>query len=165
MTVIPSTALEMFAKTDNVKVFASNNAGSKVIKILKKNDSVNAGKKIGRFVYAETFDKKFGWIFEFSLTATAPAKKKTSDKFLDDLTTDNYASRDSSTKANVRGLTEISKQYAATNKISKKTVETAEKMEKHKITDSELDSFLKQGKLGEYIETEDVNKPDLKIKR
>ena len=157
IAVIPLMAVEMFAKTDNVKVFSSSSAGSKVLKILKKNDSVNAGQKKGRFVYVETFDKKFGWVFEFSLKSTAPAKKKSSDKFLDSLTTDNYASRDSSTKANVRGLTEISKQYAANNKITEKTVETAEKMEKYKIPVLELDLFLKQGRLGEYVETEDGN--------
>ncbi|MBP7653282.1 SH3 domain-containing protein [Candidatus Dependentiae bacterium] len=147
----PLTAAVMFAKTDNVKVFSVNNANSPIVKILKKNDSVNfTGMKNGKFFYVETSDKKKGWIFEFNLTNLNPLQKSKSGKLLDGFTTDNYASRDSSTKANVRGLTEISKEYAKTNKISQKNINIIEKMEKFKVSDAELDKFLKTGKLGEY---------------
>jgi len=140
-----------YAKTDNVKVFAAANAQSNVIKSLKKNESVDSLSKSGKFVNVRTADKKIGWVFEFNLTLSQPNKTK-SNTFLDSLTTDNYASRESSTAANVRGLSEMSKQYAQQKKISKKSVDTVTKMEQFKITAEELDKFLKAGKLGEYAE-------------
>lgn len=141
-----------FTKTDNVKLFKESNANSNVIKNLKKNAPLTILDKKGKFVYVDDGANSKGWVFEFNLTSKNPQSQQSSSKLLDGLANDDYTSRESSTKANIRGLTEMSKEYAENKNISKKAINTVIKMEKYKISEKDLDKFMKEGKLGEYTE-------------
>ncbi|HON55451.1 MAG TPA: hypothetical protein PLM75_10775 [bacterium] len=140
-----------YIKTNNTKLYETASAAARVVKKLNKDEEVIVLKKVNRFFEVETNDKKRGFVFEFSLVDNLPQQQKGAG-VLANLTTDNYASRDSATRANVRGLTEMSKQYAVNNKISKSVVDTVIEMENYYIPLEIIDEFMKIGRIGEYAE-------------
>jgi len=143
--------IKKYIKTDNVSIYEKNDAKSKVIAKLPKNTEVSIIKKEKRFVFVEVDKQTKGWVFEFNLTDKKP-EEKGKKTIIDTLANDNYASREGTVRANIRGLNEISKEYAKEKKISEKAINAIIKMEQRIISDDELMQFMKEGKLGEFSE-------------
>ncbi len=139
-------------KSNNIKIYSSNSIKSKVIKLINKNERVLKLSEKNNFFQIKTEGKIIGWIYSSYLTKEILKQNKDSKNVFDALTTDDYTSRNTSTSANVRGLSEISKTYAASKHITDKAIETVKDMENYKISDNELDKFSAEGKLAEYAE-------------
>jgi len=146
-------AQEMYVKTNNTKLYSSAAPNSKIVDNLKKNDKVFILKKQNKFYNVKTQNNITGWIYEHSVTAQSPTTKKQDNKLLDSLSSDNYASRDSATSANIRGLSENSKQYAKKRSINPKVLKEIEQLETLNISDAEIEAFLQAGELGEFAKS------------
>jgi len=57
---------------------------------------------------------------------------------------------DATASAGARGLTEVSGEYAKRSGISQRDRDMIDRMTAYKITDQEVEDFLKKGELGEY---------------
>lgn len=141
-----------FVKNQNVKIYSGPSANNKTIGLLQKNQQVVKLSENGKFFSVKNDKNITGWVYSFYLTKTQAAQTDKSKSAIDALTKDNYASRNGSTTINARGLTEMSEAYAKNRFISKQSVQQAKELENYKISDADLENFLKAGKLGEYAE-------------
>lgn len=142
-----------YVKKSRTKLQAEASARSKVLGKLRRGASVEVKKKSGRFFKVST-GSKTGWVFRFKLTKKAPSTRGRNDG--DVLGTlggnDRMATRESTSGSSIRGLSPISEKHARKKGATKENIQAVKDMETFEVRPEEMDQFLEEGKLGEYIQ-------------
>ena len=93
-----------------------------------------------------------GWMYRGRLSDTAPEKAPEggSGNLFGSLASSNISADEASTGRSIRGLSEETEQYAKMKKTSPAAKKALDQVLAMKISEKELQTFLKQGKIGEY---------------
>jgi uncharacterized protein YgiM (DUF1202 family) len=120
-----------------------------VVTRLEQGDPVQILGRTGRH-YKVAVDGRSGWIYYNKLTEEKPedisallgSGPSTAGMDLDEMEAGGA----------LRGLSPAAEKYAMAEDIPRWAVEAVERMQKLKTTPEDLESFARQGKLGEYME-------------
>jgi uncharacterized protein YgiM (DUF1202 family) len=95
---------------------------------------------------------KKGWMYRGRLSDTAPelAPEGESDDLFGTLASSDIKADEASTGRSMRGLSEETEEYAKNRKTPNATKKALDKVLAFKVSEKELQSFLKKGKIGEY---------------
>lgn len=144
------SAQTLYVKKSGTKLQAADSSRSKVIAVLSRGTPVRVVKKAKRF-YQVSAGNQTGWIFKFKLSTKAPEKSSGDGDLLGALGgRQKIAARESSSGASIRGLSPISEKHAKSKGISEENIRAVKQMEAFRIDPKKMETFLKEGKLGEY---------------
>jgi hypothetical protein len=122
-----------------------------VVATLKLGETVEVVKRDGRWVQVQTSKGVTGWIYDNNVSASKPAA---GDNALAALGR-NVRGTDASAvtaSAGARGLDKASEGYANRSGITQQHRDAVDRMTAYKISDEDVQEFLKSGRLGEYAE-------------
>lgn len=112
--------------------------GTKCEVVAKEGNWVKVKAKIGK-------DVKEGYVFAPKLSKEKPDKERIDGKV-------SVAAAEGDTAMALRGLSPTSEKFAERTAVKKEDIAAVKAMEQRKVTPQELDAFLKEGKLGEYVQ-------------
>jgi len=156
----------------NAKLKKDRSASSKTLKKLPIHSRLTVKSFVKRWYFVETNDGEKGWIYRGKVTDIPPENKEKKPENSDNVFGDIFggmmesdiASDSSHSDRSIRGLSaenryerksgisKEGKEYARMTAADQKCQKALDNLLKIKITDKEVDSFLKQGKIGEYAE-------------
>jgi len=155
----------------NAKLKSERGAASKTLKDLPVNTRLKVKSFVKRWYLVETSEGVKGWIYRGKVTDIPPKteekKAESNDNnlfggILGGMMESDIASDTSHSDRSIRGLSsdnryerkngmsKAGKDYARMTDADQKYQNALDNLLKLKITDNEMDSFLKQGKIGEY---------------
>ncbi len=143
---VTAHAATMYVKSPTADLKSSTDASATVVTQLKSGTKVETLEKQGKWYRVSAVGKQ-GWIYEFKLSATAPSG---GSDFLVALGGGGATAQEGSSAASIRGLSPTSEKYAGRAKITKKEVAMIKHMESIHVPPAEVETFLREGKLGEY---------------
>jgi uncharacterized protein YgiM (DUF1202 family) len=141
----------VFVQAKTAKLRSGKTSLDKVVADLKYGEALEVVKTEGTWTEVRTRSGVTGWIFASKTTTVKPSGSGGDDDLAKAgrLFKGKEAS-DATASAGARGLTEVSKEYAKRSGISKRDRDMVDHMTDLKITDQEVEDFLKKGELGEY---------------
>ena len=139
----------VFVQAKTAKLRSGKTSLDKVVADLKYGEALEVVKTEGTWTEVRTSSGVTGWIFAAKTTTVKPTGgddelAKTGRLFRGKEASDATAS------AGARGLDKVSEEYAKRSGISQRDRDTVDRMTAYKITDQEVEDFLKKGELGEY---------------
>jgi len=122
-----------------------------VIANLKIGEALEVLKREDRWLQVKTTKGITGWIYDNKVSASKPAEGESGLAFLGLSFRGNSASAVTAS-AGARGLDKASEGYANRSGITQQQRDAVDRMTTYKISDEDIQEFLKSGKLGEYAE-------------
>ena len=122
-----------------------------VVASLKLGETLEVVKRDNRWLQVQTTKGVTGWIYSSNVSASKPAG---GDNELAALGR-SFRRTDASSvtaSAGARGLDKASEGYANRSGITQQQRDAVDRMTTYKISDEEIQAFLKSGRLGEYAE-------------
>ena len=144
-----SFAETLYVKSANTKLRFSDKVKTSILGVLNKGTAVQVMVKSRRFYKVILPNGQKGWVFKFKLAKKALVLGGDENSGFADILPGNQISTYRSSSSSIRGLSPISVIYAKRKGIPMKNIEAVGKMEAYKTDFAELESFLKEGKLGE----------------
>ena len=145
-----SQAETMYAKKSGVNVTAEKSPTSKVVGTLDVGDEVEIVKKDGRHFQVTLPNGKSGWVFQFKLTDSKPAKKSGGSSLSGLTGKTTIAAREARSGGSIRGLKETTEQYAQGKNIDPAYQRDVDAMVAFSVSRSELAQFQQAGGVGDY---------------
>jgi uncharacterized protein YgiM (DUF1202 family) len=122
-----------------------------VVATLKLGETVEVVKREDRWLQVKTANGITGWIYDNKVSASKPASGDSELAALGRSMRGTDASAVTAS-AGARGLDKASGAYANRSGITQQQRAAVDRMTAYKISDEEVQEFLKSGKLGEYAE-------------
>lgn len=122
-----------------------------VVATLKLGETVQVVKREDRWLQVKTANGVTGWIYDNKVSASKPASGDSELAALGRSMRGTDASAVTAS-AGARGLDKASGVYANRSGITQQQRAAVDRMTAYKISDEEVQEFLKSGKLGEYAE-------------
>jgi len=144
-------AESMYVQAKTAQLRAGKTSLDKVTADLRFGDQVEVLRKDGSWVEVKTPGGQQGWIFSSKLTNNKPAA---ADSDLASLGR-SFRQREASNvtaSAGSRGLDKVSEGYAKQANITKDVQDSVDRMAAYRISDQEVEDFLRRGRLGEYAQ-------------
>lgn len=143
-----AASVTMYVKSPTAELKSSTDLSGQVVATLNRGTKVSAGATTGNWTQVTAEGKK-GFVYKFKLSKSKPSS---GDSTLASMGGGGASAREGSTATSIRGLSPTSEKYAGRSKIDAKHVEMVKHMESQRVTQVDVESFLKAGKLGEYAE-------------
>ncbi|NIQ00152.1 MAG: SH3 domain-containing protein [Nitrospinaceae bacterium] len=141
-----------YVKSSRAKMTQKASARSKKLADLPVGAAVEVLEKGKRF-YRISFKGKSGYVFKFKLTDKAPAQSRGGGNSLDLLIgQQQMAAAESTSGSSIRGLHRLSEEQSRSKGIKPVHIQAVKDMEAYKVKSQDIDQFLKQGRLGEYVQ-------------
>ena len=139
----------VFVQAKTAQLRAGKTSLDPVVANVKHGEALQVRKTEGKWMEVETGSGITGWIFSNKTTTVQPSGSE------DDLSRLGRGFRgkeasNATASAGARGLDKVSEEYAKRSGISQRDRDTVDRMTAYKITDQEVEDFLKKGELGEY---------------
>jgi len=151
--VTMASAETLYIKKSGTTLLAEATSSAKVVATLKAGTAVQVKSKSGKYYQVVASGSPAGWVYKFKLSAQAPAGASDDADLLGDLGgRQKVAARETGSSSSIRGLSPVSEQLAHKKGIPEESINAVKAMEKYTVPASELSSFLKEGKLGEYVQ-------------
>jgi uncharacterized protein YgiM (DUF1202 family) len=122
-----------------------------VVATLKLGDTVEVTKRENRWLQVKTGKGVTGWIYDNKVSSSKPASGDSELAALGRSVRGTDASAVTAS-AGARGLDKAPGTYANRSGITQQQRAAVDRMTAYKISDEEVQEFLKSGKLGEYAE-------------
>jgi len=122
-----------------------------VVAHLKLGETVDVVKREDRWLQVKTRTGVTGWIYDNKVSTSKPASGDSELALLGQSMTGTDASAITAS-AGARGLDKASDTYANRSGISQQQRLAVDRMSTYKISDEDVQEFLKSGRLGEYAE-------------
>ena len=140
----------VFVQSKTAKLRSGKTSLDSVVADLKLGEPLEVLSKEGSWLEVRTARGAKGWIFAGKTTSTKPASSED-----DSLTKLGKSFRkteagDVTASAGARGLDKVSEGYANRVGITQQDRDAIDRMTAYRITDQEVEDFLKSGGLGEY---------------
>ena len=139
----------VFVQAKTAQLRAGKTSLDPVVANVKYGEALEVRKTEGKWMEVETGSGITGWIFSNKTTTVKPSGSEDELSRLGRSFRGKEAS-DATASAGARGLDKVSEEYAKRSGISKRDRDTVDRMTAYKITDQEVEDFLKKGELGEY---------------
>ncbi len=145
----------VYVKKNKTKITEESSPKSNVVAVLDRGVTLEIIDKKGKFYFVKLPDGNKGWVFKFKVGKVKPLKEnKGGDLFAALAGERSLEADEASTGASIRGLSKISENYAKDKRIKPAHIQAVKNMENFKVTQENLDNFMKSEKLGEYSEME-----------
>ena len=155
--LLPSSvfAATVYVKKNKTKITEAPSPRSKIIAVLNQGTSLQTIGRKGKFYQVKLRNGKKGWVFKFKVTTKKPAREGGDDDMFALLVGKRkIRANEGSTGGSIRGLSKISERDAKSRGIRPEHIQAVKNMENFKVTSKELESFQRNGRLGEYSEAE-----------
>ena len=139
----------VFVQAKTAQLRAGKTSLDPVVANVKYGEALQVRKSDGKWMEVETRSGVTGWIFGNKTTTVKPSGGEDELSRLGRTFRGKEAS-DATASAGARGLDKASEEYAKRSGISKRDRDTVDRMTAYKLTDQEVEDFLKKGELGEY---------------
>ena len=141
----------MWVASENAKLKSQPKASSKTLTTLPVGTKVSVLESEKRWYRIGTTSGKKGWMYRGKLSDAPPAKEtEESDNLFSSMQASSISADEAQTSRSIRGLSKETEQYAKQRKTPKVYKKALDQVLAIRITDTELDVFLKKGKIGEY---------------
>lgn len=151
LVLLPSiaTAETVFVQSKTAKLRAGKTSLDRVVADLKFGESLDVLRKEGTWLEVLTETGAKGWIFTSKTTPNKPAEGH------DDLARLGKSFRrteasETTASAGARGFDKTAEGYANRAGITRQHRDAVDRMTAYRMTDQEVEDFLKEGGLGEY---------------
>ncbi len=146
----------MYTKSAGTKVMSEKKGSSKLVKLLAAGVEVDKLDDSGRWSRVRLDSGEVGWVFKFKLSSEKPEDiGDDGDLFgglIGAMGGDEIVAKEASTGGNIRGLKEVARSNAKAHRVKKEYIEQFAAMQRFRLKKTDLTNFLKDGKLGEYME-------------
>ena len=139
----------VFVQAKTAQLRAGKTSLDPVVANVKHGEALQVRKTEDKWMEVETGSGITGWIFSTKTTTVKPSGSEDELSKLGRSFRGKEAS-DATASAGARGLDKVSEEYAKRSGISQRDRDTVDRMTAYKITDQEVEDFLKKGELGEY---------------
>jgi hypothetical protein len=151
----PLFAETLYVKTDGTKITAEPSGSSKVVAVVNAGDKLEGMEQKGRFYRVRSQGGETGWVFAFRVVPASKrgSQEKDSGNLFAALGGDrSIHESEAASQASIRGLNKVSEDHARSQGTAQEYIDAVKRMERYQVTPREIDSFLKEGNLGEYVE-------------
>ena len=150
----------MWVSSKNAKLKKSQSASSKTIATLKKGTELSVKSKKKRWFRVRASNGKVGWIYKGKVSDIKPdvsfddqeSESNTLGDLFGSISGGGISADSADTSRSIRGLSSETKEYARETNTPQKYEKSLDKILTQKITEQEIENFLKLGKIGEYAE-------------
>jgi uncharacterized protein YgiM (DUF1202 family) len=140
----------VFVQAKTAQLRAGKTSLDPVVANVKYGEALQVRKSEGKWMEVETSSGTTGWIFANKTTKVKPSGGGDDDFAKAGRGFRGKEASDTTASAGARGLDKASEEYAKRSGISKRDRDTVDRMTAYKLTDQEVEDFLKKGELGEY---------------
>ncbi len=141
----------MWVASENAKLKSEPKASSATLSTLSVGTKVSVLDSNSRWYRIRASNGGEGWMYRGKLSDAPPSKEtESSDNLFSSMQTSSIGADEAQTSRSIRGLSKETEQYArqrGTPEVYKKALDQVLAI---RITDKEVDIFLKEGKIGEY---------------
>jgi len=151
-SVIPVFAgSAMWVTSDKARLKSKPKASSTTFSTIPVGTKVSVLESKKRWYRVRISSGEKGWMYRGKLSDTPPAKEtEESDNLFSSMQSSSISADEAQTSRSIRGLSKETEQYAqkrGTPEVYKRALDQVLAI---RITDKEVDVFLKEGKIGEY---------------
>ena len=141
----------MWVASENAKLKSQPKASSKTLSTLAVGTKVSVMESEKRWYRIQTTSGKKGWMYRGKLSDAPPAEEtEESENLFTSMQASSISADEAQTSRSIRGLSKETEQYAKQRKTPKVYKKALDQVLAIRITDKEVDLFLKKGKIGEY---------------
>ena len=140
----------VYVQAKTAKLRAGKTSLDAVVADLKFGETLEVLRKDGTWLEVQTGDGMKGWIFTGKTTATKPAGSGDDDLARLGKSVRRTKAGDVTATAGARGLDKASEGYANRAGITQRDRDAVDRMAAYRMSDQEVEDFLKEGGLGEY---------------
>lgn len=141
----------LWVTSDKARLKSKPKASSTTLSTIPVGDKVSVLESEKRWYRIRTSSGKEGWMYRGKLSETPPANEtEEGDNLFSSMQASSINADEAQTSRSIRGLSKETEQYAqqrGTPEVYKKALDQILAI---RITDKEVDVFLKAGKIGEY---------------
>ena len=141
----------MWVTSDKARLKSKPKASSMTLSTVPVGSKVSVLQSEKRWYRVRISSGEKGWMYRGKLSDTPPAKEtEESDNLFSSMQSSSISADEAQTSRSIRGLSKETEQYAqqrGTPEVYKKALDQVLAI---RITDKEVDVFLKEGKIGEY---------------
>ena len=141
----------MWVTSDKARLKSEPKASSTTLSTVPVGSKVSVLQSEKRWYRVRISSGEKGWMYRGKLSDTPPAKEtEESDTLFSSMQSSSISADEAQTSRSIRGLSKETEQYAqqrGTPEVYKKALDQVLAI---RITDKEVDVFLKEGKIGEY---------------
>jgi uncharacterized protein YgiM (DUF1202 family) len=143
---------KLWVSSDSAKLKADKSASSETIDTLSMGDEVTVLAVEGKWYNVLDPSGKEGWIYRGKLSDSPPAEevKKESENLFAFFPGSKIEADEANSARSIRGLSNETEQYAKNRQTPAVYQMALDNVLAMSITESELEEFLKSGKIGEY---------------
>ena len=151
LAVGDALAESVYVQAKTAQLRAGKTSLDKVTANLRYGDSLEVLSRDGNWIEAKTGAGQRGWIFANKVSSTKPSESEGELAALGKSFRRKEAS-DVTASAGSRGLDKVSEGYARQAGITKEVQDAVDRMAAYRLTDQEVEEFLRKGRLGEYAQ-------------
>ena len=141
----------MWVTSDKARLKSKPKASSTTFSTIPVGTEVSVLESKKRWYRVRTSSGEKGWMYRGKLSDTPPEKEaEESDNLFSSMQSSSIGADEAQTSRSIRGLSKETEQYAqkrGTPEVYKRALDQVLAI---RITDKEVDVFLKEGKIGEY---------------
>jgi uncharacterized protein YgiM (DUF1202 family) len=142
----------LWVVSEGAKLKMEPSASSETIEELPVGSEVSMDSSQGSWYKVTTKSNKTGWIYRGKVSSTQPEGKedKGGGSLFGTLPGSSVQVSAADTSRSIRGLSPAAKEYAASTKTPEIYQKALDRLLDLRVTDREIEEFLKEGKIGEY---------------
>jgi uncharacterized protein YgiM (DUF1202 family) len=144
-------AESVYVQAKTAQLRAGKTSLDKITANLRYGDALEVLRRDGTWIEVKTGTGDRGWIFANKVSSTKPSGDDSDLASLGKSFRRKEAS-DVTASAGSRGLDKVSEGYARQAGITKEVQDSVDRMTAYRITDQEVEEFLRKGRLGEYAQ-------------
>ena len=151
-SVIPVFAgSAMWVTSDKARLKSKPKASSTTVSTIPVGTKVSVLESKKRWYRVRISSGEKGWMYRGKLSDTPPAKEtEESDNLFSSMQSSSISADEAQTSRSIRGLSKETEQYAQKRGTPEVYKRALDQILAIRITDKEVDVFLKEGKIGEY---------------
>ena len=141
----------LYVSAKSAQLRAGKTSLESVVADVRLGDALEVVLREDRWLQVKTSKGVIGWIYDNKVSTSKPAEGDSKLAFLGLSFRGSNASAVTAS-AGARGLDKASEGYANRSGITQQQRDAVDRMTAYKVSDNEIQEFLKSGKLGEYAE-------------
>jgi hypothetical protein len=138
----------VYVRSEDASLKSAGDADASEVATLPRGTELTVVSRQGSWVQVQTGGKT-GWVHKLKVSPDKPESGGSALSGLSGGTRGTYAQEAESGRA-ARGLSPMAEKYAQAKALSPESIASVKRMEQYTVTKKEVQSFLKEGKLGEY---------------
>ncbi len=152
LTGVVIAAEMMWVASEGAKLKVEPNASSETVETLAVGSELTVESSEGSWYKVTTKTNKTGWVYRGKVSQTQPEAKDDKGRggLFGALPGSSVQVNTADTSRSIRGLSPATKEYAANTRTPEEYQKALDRVLALRLTDQEIEEFLRQGKIGEY---------------